>query len=304
MNRFESVTGGTADKPTNPLMWFMALLLAVFVAGCSGGQGSILGLPAVNLVSVAVTSVPTPASVPILGIQQFTATATYSDGTSSDVTATAIWASSATGIASVVPTTGVATGIAAGTSQITATFGGQTSPAAALTVTAATLSTITVAPIAPTTTIGGTQTFVATGNYSDGTSANISSTVVWASSDITLATVVSTGVATGVKSRRTNDHCHLGRQVRFSHLDRDRSYIIDDHCRSACSHNCYRRQTNFCCNRQLLRRNQRQHQQHRGMGFVRHHTCDSRVARRCHWREKPAHQRSLPPWAASPARPP
>ena len=52
MNRFESVTGETISHSTrlpndgnqvagyNPLMWFMALLLAAFVAGCGGGSGS------------------------------------------------------------------------------------------------------------------------------------------------------------------------------------------------------------------------------------------------------------------------
>ena len=51
MNRFESITGGTTSHSTRmpndgnqvagykPLMWFMALLLAAVVAGCSGGDG-------------------------------------------------------------------------------------------------------------------------------------------------------------------------------------------------------------------------------------------------------------------------
>jgi hypothetical protein len=91
--------------------------------------------------------------------------------------------------------------VKAGSPTITATLSGK-SGSATLTVSPAsvTLSSISVAPLAATVVIGGTQTFVATGNYSDGTSANISSTVLWASSDITLATVVSPGVATGVKA--------------------------------------------------------------------------------------------------------
>jgi peptidyl-prolyl cis-trans isomerase A (cyclophilin A) len=61
-----------------------------------------------------------------------------------------------------------------------------------------TLSTISVAPPAPTIASGGTQGFVATGNYSDGTNANISSAVAWTSSNNAVATVASSGVATGV----------------------------------------------------------------------------------------------------------
>ena len=52
MNRFESVTDGTASHSTwlpndgnqvagyKPLRWLMALLLVAFVAGCGGGNGT------------------------------------------------------------------------------------------------------------------------------------------------------------------------------------------------------------------------------------------------------------------------
>ena len=79
MNRFASVT--------RPLMWFMAFMLAALTAGCGGGSGGgapILGLPSV----VSLTVNPATATVPITGFQQYTATAVYSNGTSSNVTAT------------------------------------------------------------------------------------------------------------------------------------------------------------------------------------------------------------------------
>ncbi|MDB5936378.1 MAG: hypothetical protein JWQ01_3722, partial [Massilia sp.] len=66
--------------------------------------------------------------------QQFTATATYSDNSTGNITSSAAWTSSNTPVA-VVLNTGVATGLTAGTTTITATSGGK-SGSAVLTVTA------------------------------------------------------------------------------------------------------------------------------------------------------------------------
>jgi len=71
MNRFKSVT--------NPLMWFMAMLLSALAAGCGGGGGGgdpILGA-AVETISVAPAGAVIPGSVcPVNGITIPTVTAT------------------------------------------------------------------------------------------------------------------------------------------------------------------------------------------------------------------------------------
>ena len=54
---------------------------------------------------------------------QFTATATYSDGTMTDVTSSATWATD-NAAAATVSTGGLVTGVAAGTAYIRASFGG------------------------------------------------------------------------------------------------------------------------------------------------------------------------------------
>ena len=77
-----------------PLLWFSALLMTALMAGCGGGdqgRGAILGIPAADLVTVAVT--PATSTIPTNGMQQFVATATYSDGTSRNVTALSAWTS-------------------------------------------------------------------------------------------------------------------------------------------------------------------------------------------------------------------
>jgi len=60
------------------------------------------------------------------------------------------------------------------------------------------LTTIAVTPVNPTLTEGQTVQFTATGTYSDNSTSNISSIVAWGTSDGAVATVNSTGLATGV----------------------------------------------------------------------------------------------------------
>ena len=62
----------------------------------------------------------------------------------------------------------------------------------------ATLNSITVTPANPAIASGSTQQFVATGTFSDNSTQNISSQVTWSSSNGGVATINSTGLATGV----------------------------------------------------------------------------------------------------------
>src|SRR5674476_128626 len=158
MNRFDSIT--------TTLRWFLALRLVAFVAGCGGGGGSPADLRSLVLVTVT----PATTSIPISGIKQFVATATYSDGSSSVVTTSSSWISGTPSKATVNSTSGVATGVASGTSVITATFGGKTATAT-LTVTTTTLTSIAVTPATASIAISGTKQFVATATYSDGSSS-------------------------------------------------------------------------------------------------------------------------------------
>ncbi len=96
----------------------LALMAAVIMSMSCGGGGS--GTP--TLASIAVT--PATPSIAAGATQQFVATATYSDGSTEDITLTVTWGSSDTGVADFeTPDVdkGLATGIAAGTATITAT---------------------------------------------------------------------------------------------------------------------------------------------------------------------------------------
>jgi hypothetical protein len=79
---------------------------------------------AVKVTITPITSIavnPGSASNLVGNTVQFTAVGTFADGTTSDLTATATWASSATGVATVAA--GLSTGLSAGTTNITATWG-------------------------------------------------------------------------------------------------------------------------------------------------------------------------------------
>jgi hypothetical protein len=178
---------------------FMMLILSVVIAGCGSNGQTGHWLPARTLTSITVT--PVTASVPVSGNQQFTAIATYSDGTSIDVTVASAWTSSIPGNASVNAATGWATGILASTSSvITATYGGL-SGSATLNVNAATSISFKVIPATASIPVTGTQQYTAIETFSDGTTQDRTLTSTWTASG-THATISNTsptiGVATGV----------------------------------------------------------------------------------------------------------
>ncbi len=106
----------------------LLILTILFVSGCSDNDDN--GTPATSLVSISIT--PLNPSI-VGGTKKFTATGTYSDNTTQDLSATATWSSSNTSVATI--SKGFATVISAGTTTITATSG-SISNATSLTVTA------------------------------------------------------------------------------------------------------------------------------------------------------------------------
>lgn len=154
-----------------------------------------------SLVSIAVTPVD-PSTA--LGInRQFTATGTFSDATTQDVTTSVTWSSSNTDVAEVsnaFGSRGLATPVALGTATITATDPNNAAVAGSsdLTVTAAILQSLVVTPESSSVAAGTDQAFVATGLFSDGSSSDLTTSVTWTSSNDATATIgVNTGIATG-----------------------------------------------------------------------------------------------------------
>ena len=176
-------------------------------ASQSGVTSPVVGLNVKLLISISVT--PTlPDILPVGFAEQFTALGSYSDGSTEDISLQVTWISSNASVA-VTTQSGEIGGAAPGTSNITATLFGVTSPAVSVNVKL--LSSITVTPNPPSRLkVGATRQFNAIGTYSDGSTADITSWVLWVSSDTSIATITSSGLATGVVAGDTNITATLG----------------------------------------------------------------------------------------------
>ncbi len=152
-----------------------------------------------TLTSIAVT--PANPSFAAGSTQQFTATGTYSDSSTKNITASVTWTSSKTAAAT-INASGLATGVAAGTSTISAALSGVTGSTTA-TITAKTISSIAVTPASPSFAAGSTQQFTATATYTDSSTGNVTTTATWTSSSTSVATINSSGLATGVGTGST-----------------------------------------------------------------------------------------------------
>jgi hypothetical protein len=166
------------------LLLATAVALATSLASCGGGGGG----GGARLLSIAVT--PPNPSIAAGTTRQFTATGTYSNASTKDLTALATWSSSDASMADVsnaAGSAGLASGLAAGSPTISAKFGGITG-STSLTVSSASLSSIEVTPPNPSIALGTHVRFTATGVFSDGTTQNLTTQVVWQASDTSLAT--------------------------------------------------------------------------------------------------------------------
>jgi len=156
----------------------------------TGVSGSTtLTVTAATLVSIGVT--PAAPSVAKGLTQQFSATGTYTDASTQNLTTAATWASSDTEkatISNAAGSQGLATTAAVGPTSISATLLGVTGTTA-LTVSPAMLVSIVVTPATPSVAKGLTQQFTAVGSYTDSSTQNLTATATWASSDPTKATI-------------------------------------------------------------------------------------------------------------------
>lgn len=159
----------------------------VGTATISATQGGITGEVEVEILAAVVESIavtPADAKVDVGSTLAFTATGTFSDGETADVSATATWTSSDTGVATMNGRT--ATGVAAGDATITATLDG-VSGSTALEVVA--LLSIAITPADSSTPSGLTQQLTATGTFSDDSTRDLTQTVAWASDDTAVVQV-------------------------------------------------------------------------------------------------------------------
>jgi hypothetical protein len=173
--------------------------VVVTVSGVASNGKKFTVLPAPSITSLSPTSGAVGTSVTISGAN-FGATQGSSTVKFNGTTATATSWSASTIRATVPPsaTTGNVVVHASGVDSNGVNFMVQT------------LVSISVAPQNPAVPVGATQQFTATGTYSDGSTANITATVAWSSSDTAIAAIGTAGLATGVAQGQTTIQAAMG----------------------------------------------------------------------------------------------
>jgi probable HAF family extracellular repeat protein len=174
------------------------------IAGYGGHNGLVhafrLTPVARTLTSIAVT--PAAPTIPKGASRQFTATGTYSDGSTADLTGSVTWSSSSTKVAT-IDSSGLLATLTKGSTTVNATAG-SLSGSTSVTVGSAKLVSAAIAPLNPTVLAGAAQQFTATGTFSDGTTRDLTTKGAWASSNKKVATIGrGSGLATAVKDGST-----------------------------------------------------------------------------------------------------
>ena len=206
-----NVATWVSGTPATAAVSAAGLVTPLATAGTSNVTAAWLGVtstavtitvnPAANLIGLAVHP-GGPVAVPTQTVQ-FTANTFFSDLSTSvlpsPLTAPDGWKSSNPAVATIAPLSGLATAVAPGSTTITVTSGGR-SASATFAVTAATLNAISITPVSPVVAMGLTLQLKAIGIYSDGTNADLTSSVAWSltapSTDLGIGP--QTGIVTGL----------------------------------------------------------------------------------------------------------
>ena len=182
----------------------LATAAAVGNSTIRAGLGSQTGSATVSVSVpslVSLTLTPTSATIAFGASQQYQVTGTYTDGSTQNLTNSVNWFSVPSTTAS-VSNGGLAVGLGQGNAVITASNG--TLAATSLVTVqppvtnSPTLVSVAVTPNPASIPVGSNQQFVATGFYSDGSTQDLTTSVAWASSSASVATVSNTGFAAAV----------------------------------------------------------------------------------------------------------
>ena len=187
------------------LLHFDAAGIATDVTGtvtppqiCSGPLTSLspftIATVTPQLVSLAVT--PANSSLAKGLNSQFTATGTYTDGSTKDLTSTSTWSSSATAVGT-ISAAGLAHAVDLGTTTITAS-NGSISAGTGLTITDAQLVSLAVTPANSSLAKGLNSQFTATGTYTDASTKDLTASSTWSSSATAVASISAAGLAHAV----------------------------------------------------------------------------------------------------------
>jgi len=160
----------------------------VLITASSGrvSNSATLAIKSSNVTVSSVAVTPAAATIGFLNQQQLTSTATFSDGSTQDVTNLTSW----NAFPLFITNTGLAIGTGVGTYTLTASFGGAPPPTTlpTLTVDLSNLVSVAILPSSPILANRTQLTFSVIGTFNDGSTRDVSSLVTsWSASDPTVA---------------------------------------------------------------------------------------------------------------------
>ena len=172
----------------------LALCFVLTIAGCGGF------FPSSNSIT-SLQVAPANASIAPGVTQQYTATDTYGNNSTGDVTSQVTWSTSPTNVAT-INSTGLLTAATLGTATVKATSGNVIG-STGLSVTQKQITSISISPLTQTLSVSGTTVpstvqFIATATYKDGSTADVTAISTWTSTPSSVASISSTGQATAL----------------------------------------------------------------------------------------------------------
>jgi hypothetical protein len=179
----------------------LATAVGTGTATITATSGSVTGTAALTVTGASVTAItvtPANSNMPVGTTKQFTATASFSDGSSQDVTASALWGSS-NPAAAAINNQGLVSSVAAGSTTINAVLDSVTG-STNLTVTTVKLVGIAILPSNPRIEARTFVKFTAVGTFSDGSTGGNLAGVSWKSSTPKVASMRSSGTAFGKRT--------------------------------------------------------------------------------------------------------
>ncbi|MBI3477726.1 MAG: Ig-like domain-containing protein [Acidobacteria bacterium] len=207
---------------TRHSLLFALIFVAAILCGCGGKNGLVGGDRGNSVYLTSITLAPLNPTITLAVAPQqpamlkFAVTGTYNVGNPQDISDQVTWISADAKVATVDPH-GTATATGSGrvivTAQIFVAPTQKTLQATTILTVVPQLTSITVSPTVAQIAKDTTQQFAATGNYNDGTQADVTALVAWNSSQpaATISSSLGTrGRATGVAPGVTNITAALG----------------------------------------------------------------------------------------------
>ena len=178
-----------------PISSRISLVCALLISAIGCGQF----FPGANTIT-SLQVAPSSATVQPGTTQQYTATATYGNNTTADVTSQVTWSTSPTSIAA-INSTGLLTGVALGTASVQAKSSNGIIGTTAVSVNTKQVTSVAIQPLTQTLSLslGPTSVqYTATATYQDGSTADVTAIATWTSTPSSVATISSTGLASAV----------------------------------------------------------------------------------------------------------